>query len=67
MTAYELSERKNKILKQIEYLQQETSSNNTETVLLTNGEVLNIIENLNECIETINESLKKWFYKEAAE
>lgn len=59
MTAYELSEKKNKILRQIEYLQQETKSNDTETVLLTNDEVLNIIENLNECIETINESLKK--------
>lgn len=59
MTAYELSEKKNKILRQIEYLKQEMSSNNTETVLLTNDELLNIIENLNECIETINESLKK--------
>lgn len=59
MTAYELSEKKNKILRQIEYLRQETDNNNTETVLLTNDEVLNIIENLNECIETINESLKK--------
>ncbi len=58
MTAYELSEKKNKILMQIEYLQQETN-NNTETVLLTNDEVLNVIENLNECIETINEQLKK--------
>ena len=59
MTAYELSEKKNKILMQIEYLRQETDCNNTETVLLTNDEVFNIIENLNECIETINESLKK--------
>lgn len=59
MTAYELSEKKNKILKQIEYLQQEVSCNNTETVLLTNDEVLNIVENLSGCIETINDSLKK--------
>lgn len=61
MTAYELSEKKNKILRQIEYLQQEKEGNNTETVLLTNDEVLNIIENLNECVETINEQLSKVF------
>lgn len=59
MTAYELSEKKSKILRQIEYLKQEISCSNTETILLSNDEVLNIIENLNECIETINESLKK--------
>lgn len=59
MTAYDLSEKKNKILRQIEYLQQEAQGNNTETVLLTNNEILEIIENLNECIETINEQLKK--------
>lgn len=58
MTAYELSEKKNKILRQIEYLHQETN-NDTGTVLLTNDEVLNVIESLNECLETINEQLKK--------
>ncbi len=60
MTAFELSERKNKILRQIEYLRDETKDSNTETVLLTNNEVLNIVEGLNECVETINEQLKKF-------
>jgi len=58
MSAYELSEKKNKVLRQIDYLQQETN-NNTETVLLTNDEVFNVIEILTGCLETINEQLKK--------
>lgn len=58
MTVYELIQRKNKILGQIEYLQQEVSSNNTGTLLLTDAGIFNIIESLKEYIESINASLK---------
>lgn len=58
ITAYELSEKKNRILNQIGYLEQESHQNNTETVLLTNGEVGEIIEALKECVDVINKRLK---------
>jgi len=58
MTAYELSEKKNKIICTINYLEQEKNHNNTETVLLTNGEVEEIIDSMQECVDFINEKLK---------
>lgn len=58
LTAYELSEKKNRILNQIEYLEQESDQNNTETVLLTNGEVGEIVEALKECVAFIDRRLK---------
>ena len=57
MNAYELSEKKNKIIRQAEYLRGETRSD-TGTVLLTDDEVLNIVEVLEECVGFINERLK---------
>lgn len=57
MNAYELSEKKNKIIRQARYLAEETDSN-TETVLLTDDEVINIVETLEECVGFINEILK---------
>lgn len=58
MNAFEMSEKKIKIISTINYLREETRNNNTETVLLTNDEVLNIVESLSECLEIINEKLK---------
>lgn len=58
MNAFEMSEKKIKIISTINYLREETRNNNTETVLLTNDEVLNIVESLTECLEIINEKLK---------
>ncbi len=58
MNAYELSEKKNKIIRQAEYLRGETRTE-TETVLLTDDEVLNIVEALEECVDFINEKLKE--------
>lgn len=58
MNAFEMSEKKIKIISTINYLREETRNNNTETVLLTNDEVLNIVESLIECLEIINEKLK---------
>lgn len=57
MNAYELSEKKNKIIQQSNYLRGEVGSN-AETVLLTDDEVLNIVEALEECVGFINERLK---------
>ena len=57
MNAYELSEKKNKIIEQANYLRSEIGSN-TKTVLLTDEEVLNIVNVLEECVEFINERLK---------
>lgn len=57
MNAYELSEKKNKIIQQANYLRGEVGSN-AETVLLTDDEVLNIVEALEECVGFINERLK---------
>ena len=58
MNAFEMSEKKIKIISTINYLREETRNNNTETVLLTNDEVLNIVESLTECLEIINGKLK---------
>lgn len=58
MNAFEMSEKKIKIISTINYLREETRNNNTETVLLTNDEVLNIVESLSECLEIVNEKLK---------
>ena len=57
MNAYELSEKKNKLISKAGYLHGELD-NSTETVLLTNDEVLDIIEMLEECVGFINEKLK---------
>lgn len=62
MNAYELSEKKNKIIRQAEYLRSETRQE-TETVLLTDDEVLNIVEALEECVEFINAKLKEVIIK----
>lgn len=58
MNAFEMSEKKIKIISTINYLREETRNNDTETVLLTNDEVLNIVESLSECLEIVNEKLK---------
>lgn len=58
MNAYELSEKKNKMLCNINYLRQEMAGNNTDTVLLTNEEVMYIVESLEECVGFINDRLK---------
>lgn len=57
MNAYELSEKKNKIIITINYLEREMNCD-TETVLLTNGEVEEIIDSMKECVDFINEKLK---------
>lgn len=57
MNAYDLSEKKNKLTSRARYLHGELD-NSTETVLLTNDEVLDIIEMLEECVGFINEKLK---------
>lgn len=57
MNAYELSEKKIKIIQQANYLRDEVGSN-TGTVLLTDNEVLDIVESLEECVGFINERLK---------
>lgn len=57
MNAYELSEKKNKILRQVQYLRGETGSD-TGTVLLTDDEVINIVEALEESVGFMNERLK---------
>ena len=57
MNAYELSEKKNRILWQERYLRGEVGSD-AGTVLLTDDEVMNIVEVLDECVGFINEKLK---------
>lgn len=57
VNAYELSEKKNKIIEQANYLRSEIDSN-IKTVLLTDEEVLNIVDALEECVDFINERLK---------
>ncbi len=57
MNAYDLSEKKNKLISRAMYLHEELN-NSTETVLLTNDEVLDIIEMLEECVKFINDRLK---------
>ena len=59
MNAYELSERKNSVLAEVRYLQREAEGNNTDTVLLTNEEVADVIGNLNFVVEMIDSVLKK--------
>lgn len=59
MNAFELSEKKNRIIRRINYLKAEAKENNTDTVLLTNDEVEEIIESMTECIEVINLELAK--------
>lgn len=59
MNAFELSEKKIRIMKRINYLRAEANENNTDTVLLTNDEVEEIIESMNECIDVINLELAK--------
>ena len=57
MTAYEMSEKKVRIIYQIKTLE-DYLQNNTETVLLTNQEVEEIIDRLHEAISILNDNLK---------
>ena len=58
MTAYDLSEKKNKLLNRMEWLKQETD-NDAGTVLLSNDEVEDIYDCLKECVDFINLQLSK--------
>lgn len=58
MTAYDLSEKKNKILNRIGWLKDETE-NNTGTVVLSNDEVNDVIDCLKDYVESINLQLSK--------
>ena len=58
MTAYDLSEKKNKILNRIGWLKGETE-NNTGTVVLSNDEVNDVIDCLKDYVESINIQLSK--------
>lgn len=58
MTAYDLSEKKNKLINRMEWLNQETD-NDTGTVLLSNNEVKDIIDCMGECVDFINLQLSK--------
>lgn len=58
MNAYELSEKKNRIIKQANYLRGEVGSD-AGTVLLKDDEVLEIVEAIEECVGFINERLQK--------
>lgn len=57
MTAYEMSEKKIKLLSKINILTNYLD-NNTKTVLLTNNEVEEIVDVLNDCILLLDENLK---------
>lgn len=63
MTAYEMCESKIKILTQINYLEGEMD-NETETVLLTNGEVTDVVNALKDCLTILDDALIR---KEAIE
>ena len=58
MNAYDLSEKKNKLLNRINYLKDEMN-NDAGTVLLTNDEVEDITDCMKECIDFINLELAK--------
>lgn len=58
MTAYDLSEKKNKLINRIEWLKQETD-NDAGTVLLSNDEVEDVSDCLKECVDFINLQLSK--------
>lgn len=58
MTAYDLSEKKNKLINRMEWLRQETD-NDAETVLLSNDEVEDIVDCMKECVDFINLQLSK--------
>ena len=57
MNAYELSEKKCKIIRTANYLHGELDSD-AGTVLLSDAEVLSIIKSLEECVKIINDKLK---------
>jgi hypothetical protein len=57
MTALEISDDKVKVLRQISYLHGEIDGNNTGTVLLTNDEVMNIVEALEKSVKIMNSVL----------
>ena len=59
MTAYDLSEYKIMILKEVNYLESECEQNNTETVLLTNEEVEKILDLFSVCRTVIDDALRK--------
>ena len=59
MNAYEMSEYKIKLLRELHYLEREYKQNDTGTVSLTNAEVAEIVEMFLVCIATIDEELKK--------
>lgn len=56
MTAYEMCESKIKILTQINYLEREMD-NETDTVLLTNGEVTDVVNALKDCLTILDDAL----------
>lgn len=58
MNAYDLSEKKNKIINRIGYLKSEMN-NEAGTVLLTNDEVEDITDCMKECVDLINLELAK--------
>lgn len=63
MTAYGLSEKKNKLINRMEWLRQETD-NDAGTVLLSNDEVEDIVDCMKECVDFINlqlASVKGWY------
>lgn len=57
MNAYDLSEVKSKLIKETDHLNTELV-NSTDTILLTNDEVMDIIVMLGECVKFINNKLK---------
>lgn len=56
MTAYEMCESKIKILTQINYLEGEMD-NETDTVLLTNGEITDVVSALKDCLTILDDAL----------
>ena len=57
MTALDICKKRDRVMAEISYLGREVSCNNTETVLLTNDEVVGIINALNECVEDLEHRL----------
>ena len=58
MTAYDLSEKKNKLIDRMAWLKQEIN-NDTGTVLLSNDAVEDIADCMKECVDFINLQLSK--------
>lgn len=61
---YDLAEQREKIKNTIEYLKEEAENNNTETVLLSNDEVMDILFALTIAKRCIDYRLKKLVEKE---